>query len=63
MHITMHFSPYRRIPESPTVQCGNGADWDRTVSIWEWVKLIATALAISVAMTAVGAGAVWLIAK
>jgi hypothetical protein len=33
------------------------------MSIWEWVKLIATAIAISVAMTAVGAGAVLLIAK
>jgi hypothetical protein len=40
---------------------GNCADWDLALTIWEWVKLIATALATSVAMTAVGAGAIWLI--
>ena len=45
------------------MQCGNGADWNLALTIREWIKLIATAIAISVAMTAVGAGAVWLIAK
>jgi hypothetical protein len=43
--------------------CGNYADWNCSLTIWEWVKLIATALSISIAMTAVGAAAVWLIAK
>jgi len=39
------------------------ADWNFALTIWEWVKIIATALAISVAMTAVGAAALWVIAK
>jgi hypothetical protein len=38
-----------------------GSDWNCTVSIWEWVKIIATALAISTATTAVAA-ALWVIA-
>jgi hypothetical protein len=38
-------------------------DWNCTVSIWERVKVIATALAISAAMTAVGAAALWVIAR
>jgi hypothetical protein len=45
------------------VQCGNEADWDCTVSIWEWAKLIALSLAISVSLTAVVAAGVWLIAR
>jgi hypothetical protein len=44
------------------VQCGNGADWNLALNIEEWVKLIAIALAISVAMTAVEAAALWVIA-
>ena len=37
--------------------------WSRLLSTWEWTKLIATGMAISVAMTAVGVAVVWLIAK
>jgi len=43
-----------------TVQCGNRADWNCTVSIWEWVKSYRDALAISAATTAVAA-ALWVI--
>ena len=32
------------------------------MTIWEWAKLIAT-IAISMAMTAVGAAAVWLVMR
>jgi hypothetical protein len=42
--------------------CGNGADWNGTLTIWEWVKLIATALAISTALGVGVVGATWLIA-
>jgi hypothetical protein len=45
-------------------QCsdGNEADWDCTVSILAWVKLIAIATAITIAMDAVVVGAAWLAA-
>jgi hypothetical protein len=36
------------------MQCGNSADWNCRVSIWERVKLIA--ISISVALTTVGWG-------
>jgi hypothetical protein len=45
------------------VRCGNCADWSLALTIWEWVKIVATALAISAAMTAAGAAALWVIAK
>jgi hypothetical protein len=42
---------------------GNGADWDRILSIREWAKLIALSLAVSTALTALVAASVWLIAR
>ena len=48
----MRARPSRHVSGLPTVHCGNDAGWSCKVSIWEKVKLIAIALAISVAMTA-----------
>ena len=44
-------------------QCGNYADGNLALPIWEWVKLSLTALAISIALGAVVAGATWVIAR
>jgi hypothetical protein len=44
------------------MQC-NEADWNCTLTIWYWVKLFAQALGISIAMSAVVAGAAWFVAQ
>jgi hypothetical protein len=45
------------------MQCGENADGTCTVSTWEWLKIFATSLVISIALSAVGAAGIWLITR
>ena len=47
---------------SGNIAARHGADWNlRSVSYWEWVKLIGTAFLISSATTVMGLAMWWLI--